>query len=111
MAKDRVTDFGSACSSTCGYCGMCTAAWDADGFDEEQEMPDPIGMAERNGFDAVSDLRDALRRCENVTQALALKQRISALWLAWDALDQEALRTADALLAEASELHHQREVA
>lgn len=101
---------GEACSWTsCQNCGRCTAAWerDEDERDEEQDMPDPIGMAERNAYDAVTDLRDAVSRCETVAQVLALKVRISALWLAWDALDQDVLRKADALLSEAVELHQQ----
>lgn len=100
-----------ACSSACGFCGRCSALWEDDGTDQEQEMPDPIAMAERNALDAITDLRAALGRCENVRQVLALKQRISALWLAMDALDQDALRKADALLKDAVEIHHQRQVA
>lgn len=101
----------SACTSACGYCNACTAAWEDDGHDEEQDVIDPIAMAERNALDAITDLREALGRCENVRQVLALKQRISALWLAMDALDQDALRKADALLKDAVEIHHQRQVA
>lgn len=100
-----------ACTSACGYCGACTPAWDDSERDEEQEMPDPIGMAERNALDAVTDLREAVGRCETVAQVLALKQRISALWLAWDCLDQDVLRKADGLLSEAANLHTHKQVA
>lgn len=97
--------------ASCGLCGRCSEVWDDEERDEEQDVIDPIAMAERNTLDAIADLREALGRCENVRQVLALKQRISALWLAMDALDQDALRKADALLKDAVEIHHQRQVA
>lgn len=96
----------SACTwASCQNCGRCSEAWERDDErDEEQAVPDPIGMAERDAYEAVTTLRESVGRCETVAQVLALKVRISALWLAWDSLDQDVLRKADALLKEAVEL-------
>lgn len=64
----------------------------------ERLYADTVQCSERAILDAVTDLYVAVAKCETVTEVLALKQRISALWLVMDVLDHSVLMKADLLL-------------
>ena len=59
---------------------------------------DKVQPCERAILENITDLAQQVQACQTPAEALALSGRISALWLAMDALDLEALRRADDIL-------------